>query len=170
MTIPEPPAPTGLVAPVVPPPPPPILTDTELIPVTSIILSEYPPAAPDSPWPLAPPPPPTSLILMYLTPLGLFQVPLPVKTCIPEKPSFLYSKALPAEFAERIVLLPPTLVSPVPPLLTGTVPVTTDDPKLTEPSASLFESTAPDAISLAVTVVAAIFDPVSVASINASPV
>ena len=103
---------------------------------------------------------------MYLTPPGLFQVPLPVNTCIPLKPRVEYSYPLAEAFIRNLVFAAPTLVSPVPPLLTARLPVTTLEFKFTALAANFPEVTAPSCMLLADTVVGAIFVPVIVLSAN----
>jgi hypothetical protein len=70
-----------------------------------------------------------------------------VNICIPLKLTALYSNPLFDELVISTVLAEPTEVSPVPPLITGAVPVVMPVAKLTELLASLPEVTARSVIS-----------------------
>ena len=76
--------PSALYAP--PEPPAPIVTETELIDVTSTYFMEAPPPVPaaesESSAPPPPPPPPTTVTLTFLQSEGLVHVPVDVITCI----------------------------------------------------------------------------------------
>jgi hypothetical protein len=107
---------------------------------------------------------------MNLTPLGLFHVEFPVNTCMPLKPMALYSNPLLDEFVINTVLAAPTEVSPVPPSVTGAVPVVTPVAKLTELLASLPDVTARSVISPEGIVLLAIFAFTRLTAVTEAPV
>jgi hypothetical protein len=65
------------------------VTETDETLVTSTCLCEVPPEPPDSQNPDPPPPAPVTVTIIVLTPLGLYQVPLEVQTCIDLTPAFV---------------------------------------------------------------------------------